>query len=127
MNLDTLLAQVFPELVANTPTAYIVVDDANLDTFVGFSYQAVGHQSSQGIVLDDVHVDVDMMSGVSNVLQQLWQEGIAVRHNVHQIVLEGQREVLVDEEVYQLLVLLRQSQVLLFNKAKHGTFRQQVE
>ena len=64
---------------------------------------------------------MDMMLRSSNVLQQLWEEGIAVGHDVHLIILEGQREILIDKEVDELFVTLRDMQVVLFHEAQHGT------
>ena len=46
--------------------------------------------------------------------------------DIHQVVLKRQRQVLTDKEVYQRLMLLRESQVLLLGKLQHRALRQLV-
>ena len=127
MYLDTLLAHAFKETVTHTPAAHIVIGDTHLDTLAGFVNQCVSHQISQWVILNDIHVDMDVVCGSTDILQQFREEGIAIGHDVYLVVLEGQRHVLVDEQVYQLFVVVGNPQVLLFHKAQHGTFCQLVE
>ena len=119
IGLDTFFTQAFKELVPDTPAAHIVVDDAYLDTLTSLVDKCIGHQVAQGILLHDIHTDMDMMPGPADVLQQFGEERIAVRHDVDDVVLEGQRQVLVDEEVNHLLMSLRHVQVLLFDEVQH--------
>ena len=126
-NLDTFLTEMFQEATMHLPTAHIIINDANLHPTLRLVNERIGHQASQGIVLKDIHLDMDMMLGSGDVLQQFRKEGIAVRHDVYHIVLEGQRQVLVDEEVNELLMALRHMQVVLFDETQHGTLRQLVD
>ena len=79
----------FEEAVLDFPTAHIVVDNPYLHSLTGLGNQCVRNEVAKGIVLEDVHVDVDMVLGLCNVLEELGEEGIAVGHDVHEIVLEG--------------------------------------
>ena len=89
------------------PTAHIVIDDTHKYTLSRLVYQCIRYQIAQGIIFDDIHVDVDMMFCLGDIFQQLREERIAVRHDIYLIILERQRERLVDKEVDQLLVSLR--------------------
>ena len=113
--------------MARLPTAHVVVDHAHLDTLTGFLHQRIGYQAPQGIVLDDIHVDMDMVFRLVDVFQQFREEGIAVGHDVDLIILEGECQVLVDEKVDQRLVVLGHLEVVLFHETEHRTFRQLVE
>ena len=88
-HVDTCHAHAFEETMLHLPTTHIVVDDTHLNTLASLGYQGIGNEKSQGVVLEDVHIDMDMMLGLGNVLQQFREEGIAIRHDVHEIVLEG--------------------------------------
>ena len=94
---------------------------------MGFVDECVGNEVAQRVFFEDVYVDVDMMLCLANVGQQFWEEGVAVGHNVDTRHLEGQREILVDEQVDELFVALGHVQVLLFDESQHRAFRQLVE
>ena len=106
LHVDTLLAHPFEEPSADAPAPYVVVDDAHLDTLMGFVDECVGNEVAQRVFLKDVYVDVDMMLCLANVGQQFREEGVAVGHDVDASHLEGQREILVDEQVAELFVAL---------------------
>ena len=116
----------FEEAVFHAPTTYIVVDETHHHASPCPCDKRIGHQTAQGIVLEDVHVDVNMVAGLGDVLQQFREIGIAVGHDVNLVVAEGQRQVLVDKEVDELFLRLGQSQVLLFHEAQHGALGQLV-
>ena len=88
-DVDTRHAHALEEAMLHFPTTHIVVDDTHLNTLASLGYQGIGNEKSQGVVLEDVHIDMDMMLGLGNVLQQFREESIAIRHDVHEIVLEG--------------------------------------
>ena len=75
--------------MADLPTAHIVVYQAYLDTLTGLIHQRIGHQTSQGVVLDDVQIKMDMVLGTGNIFQQFRNKGIAISDNVNLIILEG--------------------------------------
>ena len=125
--LDACLAHLFEEPVAHAPTAHIVVDDTHLDTLACLRHQRIGNEPTQGVVLEDVHVDMDVVAGMGNITQQRREELIAAGQQFHLIIIEGQREALVDEEVDDGLIFPGQLQVLLFNESEHGALGQLVE
>ena len=126
-HLDTVAAHGLEERAVYLPAAHIVVDDTHLDTLLGFLSQCVGNKASQRIVLDDVHVDMDVVARLADVLQQLGEEGVAVGHDVDGVVLERQRHALVDKQVDELSVVVGYAEVVLFDKAEHGALGQLVE
>ena len=110
----------------HVPAAHIIVDQPHLHAFPRLVDQGIGHQTTQGVVGNDIHIDMDVALGLTDILQQHGEELIAIHTHVHLIVLEGQRQVLVHEEVYQGFVLIWHSEVLLFCELQHRTFRQHV-
>ena len=124
--LNTLLTHPFEETMLHVPATHVIVDQPHLYALPRLVDQGIGHQTAQGVVGDDIHVDMDVTLGLTDILQQHGEELIAVHTHIYLVVLKGQRQVLVHEEVYQGLVLLWQSEVLLFRKLQHRAFGQHV-
>ena len=118
--LDAGGTHVLEKRAAYRPAAHVVVDDAYLDATAGLVDEGIGDEAPQGVVVEDVDIDVDVVTGGGNVAEQFGEEGIAVGHDVYLVVLEGQRHALVDKEVYQLALALRNAEVLLLYEVQHG-------
>ena len=103
--------------MTDIPTTHIVVDEPYFHTLARFGYQCISYEVAQGIVLEDVGVDMYMASSLTDSRQQLREELIAIGIDVYLVQLEGQRETLIDEKVYDGLVLFRQFEALLFYEA----------
>ena len=108
------------------PTTHIVHYHSHHHPLSGLVNQSVCHQIAQGIVLEDIHIYMDMMRRFSDISEQLREERIAVSHDVNLIILEGQRERLIDKEIDQLFLSLWYAQILLLDKSQHRTFRELV-
>ena len=65
-----------------------------------------------------------MVLGLTDLLQQGRKELITIGIDIHLIILKGQGKILIDEEVDERFLFLRQTEVLLFDKLQHRTFRQ---
>ena len=124
---NTFLAHPLEETVADIPTAHIVNDHPDLNALAGPCNEGITDKVSQGIVLEDIHVDVDMVSGTSYLPEQGGKELVSVSIDLNATQAEGQREVLVDEKVDNGFVNLRQLKVLLLDELQHGPLRQLVE
>ena len=113
--------------MTHVPTAHIVVDQFHLHPLVRFVDQGIREQLSQRVFGKDIHIDMDMTLRLGNLRQKCREEGITIVIYRHLVVLEGQREVLIHEEVYQLAVFSWQLQVLLFHELQHRTFGELVQ
>ena len=51
------------------PAAYVIVDDAHLHPTLCLVYQRICYQATKGIVLDDIHIDMDMMARSGDIFQ----------------------------------------------------------
>ena len=70
---------------------------------------------------------MDMTFGLRNLCQKGWEEGVTIVVDGDLIILEGQREILVDEEVNELTMLSGQLQILLLDELEHRAFGELVE
>ena len=70
---------------------------------------------------------MDVMLCRGNIAQQFRHKGIAVRHDVYGVILEGQREILVDKQFHQLLMAVGHTEILLSDETEHRTLGQLVE
>ena len=113
------LAHLLEESVPHTPTAHVIVYETYLDTLTCLIHQSIGHQTAYGIVLKDIHIDMYVMGGLGNVLQQFGEKGIAVSHDVYLIILERQREILIYEKIDKRFMTLRHMEVVLLNETQH--------
>ena len=113
--------------MTHVPTPHIVVDQLHLHPLARLVYQRIREQRPQRVFGKDIHIDMDMALCLGDLCQKGREESIAIVIHRHLIILEGQREVLVHEEVYQLSVLSRQLQVLLLHKLQHRTFGELVQ
>ena len=66
----TLGFQTIEKAVVHIPTSHIVVDDAHLYPLPRFVNQCIGNELSQGIVVKNIGVDVDVVGGLSDGLEQ---------------------------------------------------------
>ena len=125
--LDACHPHALEEAVLHVPAAHVVVDHSHLYALAGLGYQRVGDQTSQGVVLEDIDVDVDMALGGGYVLQEPGEELIAVAEHLHLIIIKGQREALIDKHVDGGTELIGYLQVALLDEAQHGALGQLVE
>ena len=127
LHFDASFSHPLEKAVRNTPTTHIIINDAHLDTLAGLVNQHIGQEVAQWVLFEDVHGDMDVMLRTSDVGQQFRKETVAVGHNVDSSHFKGQRKILIDEEIDELLMTICYMQVLLFDETQHGTFRQLVE
>ena len=120
LHLDALAAHALEETGGHVPAPYVVVDDAHLDALARLGHKGVADELTQGIVLEDVDVDVNVAGGTRYVAQQGWKELIAVGEHLDVVATERQGEALVDKKVDEGLLGLRQGEVTLLHKAVHG-------
>ena len=62
--------QTIEKAVVHIPTSHIVVDDAHLYPLPRFVNQCIGNELPQGIVVKNIGVDVDVVGGLSDGLEQ---------------------------------------------------------
>ena len=62
-HLDTFLTHPLEEAVRHAPTAYVIVDDTHLYPLAYLVYQSVSHEITQRVVLEDIHIDMNMVCG----------------------------------------------------------------
>ena len=68
-----------------------------------------------------------MVLRLSNILQQFREISVAVGNDVYLIVLERKGHALVDEQVHQLAMALRHTEVFLLHKVQHGALGELVQ
>ena len=88
--IDACHTHALKEAVLDLPTAYVVVNDAYLNSFASLGNKGVGNELTQSIVLEDVDVDMDVVPGLGNILEEFGEEGVTVGHDVNHVVLERQ-------------------------------------
>ena len=76
--------------MAGLPAAHVVIDDAHLHPVLRLVDERIGHQPPQRVILNNIHVKMYMMARLTDVLQQLGDEGIAVGHQVQLLYADGQ-------------------------------------
>ena len=119
MNIYSGIAHTLKERIADAPTAHIIIYQTYLHTLPGLVYQSIGYQISQGVVLYDIGIYMDVLLGPADGFQQTEHETIAIGIDLHLIVFERKRPVLVGKEPHQGLAVGRQMQVLLLGKLQH--------
>ena len=124
MHLYTLITHTFEEGTVYTPATYRIVDHAYLNTLFCLCDQRVGHHISQGIIIKNIRIQMDMMFGLSYIPQESMKEMIAVGIDIHMVILERECPVLCGEQFDQRVVFLWQMKILLFGELQHGTFSQ---
>ena len=67
-----------------------------------------------------------VMGGRRNILQQFREESVTIRHDVNLVILEGQGQILVDEQVHQRFLALRYTEVVLVYESQHRALGQLV-
>ena len=126
-HVDSGLAQPLKEPCRHTPTAHVVVDEPHFNTLLSTIDECIAHQPTQRIVLDNIGVDMDVMTGLSDGTQQR-QEVVMTRCvDINIVVLERQRHPFVDELLHQCAIGIGNSQVALFGKLQHRALCQLVE
>ena len=63
MHLHTFLTHSLKEAPLDLPTAYIVVDDTHAHPTPCLGDKGIGHKDTQGVVLEDIDIDMDMVAG----------------------------------------------------------------
>ena len=119
MNIYSNIAHTLKEGIADAPTAHIIIYQTYLHTLPGLVCQSIGYQISQGVVLYDIGIYMDVLLRPADGLQQTEHETIAIGINLHLIVFERERPVLVGKEAHQGLAVGRQMQVFLLSKLQH--------
>ena len=121
---DALFAHAFKEAVSHLPAAHVVVDDAYFHTLPDLGDEGVADQVAQGVVLEDVDVNVYVALCLGYSSEQCREELVSVGVDLRCGVLERQRQVLTDKQVDELAVLLGQLQVLLPYELQHRALGQ---
>ena len=114
--LDASFTHALEELAVNAPAAHVVVDDAHLNASPRTVDEGVADETAQGVVLEDIDVDVDMALRLGDVAQQGREELVAVDEYVDAVGTEGKGVALSDEHVDYGFVLFRDGLLGLFGK-----------
>ena len=75
--LDAGLAHALIEAVVHAPAAHVVEDDAHLNALSGLVDERIADETAQGVVFEDIDVDVDVVACLRNVAQQPDEEIVA--------------------------------------------------
>ena len=127
VNLHAGVAHALIEIGLHLPVSHVVVDNPYLHAPAGMAYQGIGNEVAQGVVVEDVAVDVDVVARAGHVAQEGMKEGVAVGEDVHLVVLEGHGTVLLHKQTEKRAVFLGHLQVGLLLIFKHGALGQLVE
>ena len=68
LNENTSSTHAIEEAVFHFPAPHIVIDQSHLDSLLGFVNQGIGHQVAQRILLDDIHIQMNMILGLSYII-----------------------------------------------------------
>ena len=120
-HLDSLDTHPLKETVVHAPASHGIIEHTHLHALTSLGYQGIRDESSQGIVLKDIDINMDMVPRRGDVTQQRREEIIAIRQDLHLIIIKGKGETLVDEQVDNRTTEFRQLEVALFDEARHGT------
>ena len=88
MHLYTLITHTFEEGTVNTPTTHRIIDHSYLNTLFCLRDQCVGHHISQGIIIKDIRIQMDMMLGLPYIPQESMKEMIAIGIDIHLVILK---------------------------------------
>ncbi len=124
MDVDAGIAHTLIERVLHFPAAHIVVDDAHLHAVPGAVDECVGDDVTELVIFKDEDVDMDMMLGETDGMEQGGEERIAGGVERHVVVFERQCHALVLEQQHQGTVRFGEAQVTLLNIFEHRPFRQ---
>ena len=127
MDINACLSQTLKEAIGHMPATHIVVEQTDLHTLTRLVDQHIGEKIAQRIIVDNKPVDMDMVARLAELTQQGREKGIARSEDLHLIVLERQRHILIAEEIDQRPVMLRQVEIVLLGKLEHGAFGQLIE
>ena len=127
MHLDACIAHALEKRSVYIPAAHIIVDNAHLYPTLRLGNQRIGHQVAQGIVAEDVCVEMDVAARLGYLLQKSLEEVVAVGEDVHLVVLKGQCPVLACKEFDECLMVLGQQEVFLLSKLQHRPLGELVE
>ena len=116
---DTFFTHALKKTVLDIPTSHIVVDQSHFYALTRLVDQGIGNQFAQSIISYDIHINMDMVLGQTDISKQMMNKLISIGKDIHLVILKWQGEILIDKKVYQGLVLLGQLQVLLFCKLQH--------
>ena len=127
MHLNAGIAQTLEETAFDIPTAHIIVDDAHLYATTGLADEGVGYEMTQSVVIEDIGVEMNVVTGLADVVQQGTEKVVTVGEDVGLVVLERQGPVLGGKKLYQRLVVVGNHQVFLLDKLEHGALGELVE
>ena len=126
-HLDTFLSHALKETVTHIPAPHIIVYQSYLYSLTSLGNKSITHHVSQGIVFEDIHIQMNMILCRGYLFQQSMKEAVSVSMYLYLAVFERQREVLTDKEVDDRFIFLWQMQVALFYELQHRTFGEHVE
>ena len=72
------------------PASHIIVDHTNLQPLARLVDQGIGQQTTQGVVGKDIHIDMDVLSGLVDSSEQGREELITIGIDFYLIILERQ-------------------------------------
>jgi len=127
VNIDPTVAHTLEKRTFHTPASHVIIDHPHLYTLAGLVDERIGNEVAQLVIIEDIDVDMDVVAGTADGSQQREKTGMAVGEDVHLVVFERQRHVLVPEKQHQRLVALGQSQLLLLEKLGHRSLGQLVK
>ena len=61
-HLDAFAAHAVVEAVWHVPTSHVVIEQAHFDALPGFVHEQVAHEPPDGVVLEDVKLEMDVVS-----------------------------------------------------------------
>jgi len=73
------------------PASYIIINDAHLNARSRFLYQYIPHHSSDGIILENIKFNMDMLPGFNQLPQQGLQHGSTTGVSLYTIAVKGKR------------------------------------
>ena len=61
MDINPGIPHLLEEGMTNMPACHVIVNQPDLDSFLCLVHQCIGNQTPQGVILEDEHVDMDMV------------------------------------------------------------------
>ena len=87
-HVDAGFAHPLKESVRHAPAAHVIVDESHLDALLGTVDECIADEASEGVVVNDVGVEVDVVARLPDGLQQRHEEIVAGGVDVDAIALE---------------------------------------
>ena len=73
------------------PASYIIIDDTHFNARPYFLYQYIPHHSPDGIILENIKFNMDMLPGFSQFPQQGLQHGSTAGISLYTVAVKRKR------------------------------------